>query len=166
MFAPQEFLTLIGTSYQSGVVVNIGHNFTSVVPIWNLNILRDKAVVSPVRGEDVTQALELLLHQNRSNIFPYYQNRKYNWDRNILDPNKLLVEHIKEKLAYVAEDYTGQLSESEELKHWELPDGNGVRLGRELFQCSECLFNPGLFGLNQTLGLINSVNDVIDSLYC
>ena len=75
-------------SYQSGVVVNIGHTLTSVVPIWNLNILRDKAVVSPVGGQDVTQALELLLHQTRSNIFPYYQNREFNRDRRILDPNK------------------------------------------------------------------------------
>lgn len=154
MFVPQEFLALISSGHESGIVINMGNTYTSIVPIWNLNILRDKAVVLQVGGQDVTRALELLLKQRRSD--QVYRTSDF-------DP--LVVEDIKERRGYVALDYEVEMSKPETLStEYELPDCQVVKLGRELFQCTECLFQPHLFGIKNTPGLIESVNQLIDTL--
>ena len=35
MFVPQEFLALISSGHESGIVINMGNTYTSIVPIWN-----------------------------------------------------------------------------------------------------------------------------------
>ncbi|XP_063684845.1 actin-3-like isoform X2 [Bolinopsis microptera] len=154
MFVPQEFLALISSGHTSGIVINMSNTYTSIVPIWNLNILRNKAVVLQVGGQDVTRALELLLKQRRAD--QVYRTSDF-------DP--LVVEDIKEKRGYVALDYEVEMSKPAALStEYELPDCQVINLGRELFQCTECLFQPHLFGIKNTQGLIGSVNQLIDTL--
>jgi len=59
---------------------------------------------------------------------------------------------IKEKLAYVAEDYDQAMAEAERSsvaieKTYEMPDGAILKIGNERFRCGEALFKPSMIGV-------------------
>merc|ERR1712144_155843 len=64
-----------------------------------------------------------------------------------------IVRDMKEKLCYVAMDYSKELQESQTSsdieKNYELPDGNIVTIGNERFRCPEVMFKPSMIGLEQ-----------------
>ena len=57
---------------------------------------------------------------------------------------------IKEKLAYVSEDFEAALkaavSSQDIEKQYQLPDGQVITIGAERFRCSQPLFNPSMIG--------------------
>ena len=55
-----------------------------------------------------------------------------------------LVNSIKEKLAYVAEDFDKEIAEE---KSYVFPDGKVIAIDRECFECTEILFQPSKTGL-------------------
>eukprot|EP01083_Nonionella_stella_P116848 347591_1 len=59
-----------------------------------------------------------------------------------------IVRDIKDKLAYVSEDYDGELNKAETSsdieKNYELPDGQIITNGAERFRCSEVMYKPSL----------------------
>merc|ERR1711879_583567 len=61
-----------------------------------------------------------------------------------------IVRDIKEKLAFVAQDYQKELDGAEANtdleKQYELPDGVILEIGAERFRCAEVLFQPQLIG--------------------
>merc|ERR1711936_1546315 len=61
-----------------------------------------------------------------------------------------IVRDIKEKLAYVSENYDEELDKADTSsdieKNYELPDGQVITVGAERFRCPEVLFKPSLVG--------------------
>jgi hypothetical protein len=61
---------------------------------------------------------------------------------------KEFIKEVKEKYCYVAKDPAVELADYDSGKKnkvdVKLPDEKVIQLGKELFQCPECMFNPKL----------------------
>lgn len=74
-----------------------------------------------------------------------------------------LMHNIKEQLCYVALDFDNEISTtsaSNNLRRFELPDGNIINVGNERFSSTEILFQPKLMGMD-LCGVHEIVNESI-----
>ncbi|ONM12409.1 Actin-related protein 8 [Zea mays] len=143
----QAVLSLYASKRTSGIVVHIGFNTTSVVPIFQGRVMYEIGVETVGQGAlKLTGFLKELMQR-----------------RNISCESLYTVRTIKEKLCYVAADYEAELRKDTQAS-CEI-DGEGCfTLSEERFKTPEILFQPHMGGM-RAMGLHKAVSLCMDHCY-
>eukprot|EP01083_Nonionella_stella_P080456 221129_1 len=133
----------------TGIVLDIGHDITWSVPIYEGYIQHYNALLSSsqITGKAITKYLMKLLQQKGHPL------------------QAKSVTDIKEKLCYVSADFKKEIEICDENstgmeREYVLPDGTNISLGSERFQCCEALFQPRLIQ-SEWLGVHQLLYDAI-----
>ncbi|XP_066344771.1 actin-related protein 8-like isoform X2 [Miscanthus floridulus] len=137
----------VASKRTSGIVVHIGFNTTSVVPIFQGRVMYEIGVETVGQGAlKLTGFLKELMQR-----------------RNISCESLYTVRAIKEKLCYVAADYEAELRKDTQAS-CEV-DGEGwFTLSEERFKTPEILFQPHMGGM-RAMGLHKAVALCMDHCY-
>lgn len=155
----------------SGVTVDVGDGLTTILPVYDGNLMQHATRSVSIGGRHVTEYLtEVCCHISilpsgsvtfsvhyRDTYSPLQLLRHRGWAT-----DKETMRLIKEKLCYVAGnvDLEQQLADNTTalVKEYRLPDGQVISLGAERFQAAEVLFQPSLTGI-EGLGIAELLFD-------
>ncbi|XP_066110775.1 actin-like protein 7A [Saccopteryx bilineata] len=137
--AYQSRLSMYSYGRTSGLVVEVGHGVSYVVPIYEGYPLPSITGRLDYAGSDLTAYLMSLMNKA---------------GKHFTEDQMGIVEDIKKKCCFVALDPAEQkkVPETEYRMHYTLPDGQVISLCQERFLCSEMFFKPSLIKSMQ-LGL-------------
>lgn len=125
--ANQAVMTLFGSDKVNGVVLESGDGSSHIVPVYEGYALNHAIESLDLGGLDVTEYLKKkFIERNQPEIMHF-----------------VTVETIKEKHCFISCEDCEVKKENEKISY-ELPDGTVLLLGDELYEASECLFNPSL----------------------
>eukprot|EP00756_Hemistasia_phaeocysticola_P035442 Hpha_TRINITY_DN16584_c1_g3::TRINITY_DN16584_c1_g3_i1::g.132876::m.132876/K05692/ACTB_G1; actin beta/gamma 1 len=146
----QAVLSLYTTGDTTGLVLDSGDGVTQTVPIYEGEPLHHAVLCIDMAGREMTDWMGKLLEE-RGYSFATSAERK-------------ILREIKEKKCDVA------LCFDKALRNWEssgqeteieLPDGQVMSLGSEIFRCPEALFQPQFIGLSSGAGIHQMTFDSI-----
>ncbi|XP_016069169.1 PREDICTED: actin-like protein 7A [Miniopterus natalensis] len=137
--AYQSRLSMYSYGRTSGLVVEVGHGVSYVVPIYEGYPLPSITGRLDYAGSDLTNYLMGLLNSS---------------GKHFTEDQMGIVEDIKKKCCFVALDPIEEkkVPDTEHMIQYILPDGQQIHLGQERFLCSEIFFKPSLIKSMQ-LGL-------------
>ncbi|KAE8326505.1 actin-1 [Aspergillus sergii] len=122
-------LALYASGYTTGLSVDCGHGSTNFVPVYEGNALPHSILQLDVGGDEITRYLMNTLGGSSFSPYPF--------------------QDMKEKHCYVAPDFEQESNHN--IKHsYELPDGQIIELGAEIFRAPEVLFQPMMIGHEQS----------------
>ncbi|KAJ4773263.1 Actin family protein [Rhynchospora pubera] len=143
----QAVLALYASKKISGIVVNVGFNITSVVPVYRGKVMHEIGVeIVGIGALKLTGFLKELMQRRSMTYESLYTVRT-----------------IKEKLCYVALDYEAEMRK-DTTSSCEVSGEGWFTLSQERFQVGELLFQPQLGGV-RAMALHQAVGLCIDHCY-
>ena len=151
-FEPQSIMSLYSTSKSSGLIVNSGEISTEIVPIYEGYIISNCINKFMIGGYHLTQKFM----EKYKNEFEMYNvcNKYY------------MGQKIKEKYSQIfptRKEYEDIMNKNDINKlQYNLPDGNVIELGKEIYEIPELIFNPNDSFNFQTQNLPEIIIDTIN----
>jgi len=139
--ANQAVLSIYASGRTTGIVLDSGYGVSRAVPIYEGYALPHAIHRLDIGGFDLTRSLMRMLNNERAYDIPE-------------SCGLAIVQDIKEKLCFVAQDYSAELrasySNASLSQEYKLPDGEIIQLGEERIRIPEILFDPRDYvGLDQ-----------------
>jgi actin, other eukaryote len=150
--AIQAVLSLYATGRTTGVVLDIGDGVSHTVPVFEGYSLPHAIGRVDLAGRDITAQLSRLLLERGVSLQGSAELE--------------IVRTMKEKLCYIVEgDYAAALQaaarSNEHEQAYELPDGQVITVGSELFRAPEILFKPAETG-REVPGIHSLLTSTVD----
>ncbi len=140
----QAVLSLYSSGRTTGCVVESGDGLTYTVPVYEGYPLPHSYLKLYLAGRNITDYMMKILDEGGYAITTSTAT-------NTTDAGRDIVRDIKEKLAYVALDFEREMAlprgEKDEVSMYQLPDGQVITIGNELFRGPEALFQPSFLGM-------------------
>ena len=130
-----QLLSLYAMGCTSGLVVDLGHMSSRIVPVLKGQVLTSAVTRLDIAGSQLTNYLQELL-SGSGNSFSAASEAK-------------VINGIKEKLCCISVE--SGASGTGENKMYKLPDGQLIQLKSECYRCPEAFFQPSLIGLEESL---------------
>lgn len=147
----QAILSLYAEGLTTSLLLDAGDGVSHLIPVYEGTILTPFITRLNLAGRHITSYLLKLLF-----LKGYSFNSSADFET---------VREIKEKLCFVSSDLEVDRMLGKETttldKHYRLPDGKKIRIGRERFEAPELLFQPWLGGFDFN-GISESVFDCIN----
>lgn len=136
--ASSAVLAVMAAGETTGIAVVGGADSTYIAPVVDCAVVERAVQKLEIGSNTITEYLMQLLSETGYVL--------------TTTAERMIVNDIRKKLAYVPLDFDQEVSVSEHSssvqKHYEFPDGQVITVGAERFKCVEALFKPSLVGLD------------------